>query len=303
MRKLTIERKKSVVACLAYMNVFIEDPSSNDLEIDGVSCRKLGIVKNGETVTFEIGEEAAKVYAIADQLSKNYCCDRLEIPAGTEDVSLSGKNRYNPATGNAFRFDGNNSEEAKAFRKKGLKKGIGVVAVLAVIAVVIGVVFGFVFISLGKAHPKTFEFKGMNITLTDRFEEEPQEDDEVTCFASNPVAVYVVRDPFSAYEGLEDYTAAEYRDLVIEYNDIGEHSLLEEEGHTGFEYSFSVPDSDETYHYFTYVCKGYDAFYIVDFLSTEKYAKNHSKEIRKWFDSIIFIQEDLVSDRTAVFAF
>ena len=41
MRKLTIKRQKSFVACLGKMKVYIEDAQSSELEIDGISYRKL----------------------------------------------------------------------------------------------------------------------------------------------------------------------------------------------------------------------------------------------------------------------
>jgi hypothetical protein len=44
---------------------------------------------------------------IADKISRDFCNDYYEISAGQEDVFLSGKNKFNLATGNAFRFDNN----------------------------------------------------------------------------------------------------------------------------------------------------------------------------------------------------
>ena len=48
MRNLTIRRVKSFVASLAAMNVYIEDPMANDLVINGIPCRKLGWIKDGD---------------------------------------------------------------------------------------------------------------------------------------------------------------------------------------------------------------------------------------------------------------
>ena len=66
MRNLTIMRAKSVVACAATMKVYIEDPMCDDLTINGLPCRFLGKLKNGEVKTFQIDESAAKVFVIAD---------------------------------------------------------------------------------------------------------------------------------------------------------------------------------------------------------------------------------------------
>ena len=143
MRKLTIKRTKSFVACLAKMKVYIEDPTANELLINGVPCRKLGDLKNGEEKTFEIGEGAAKVFVIADKLSKNFCNEFYELPEGQEDISLTGKNHFNLASGNAFRFDNNESAAALANRKQGTSKGI----VVLIIAIVVGFIAGFLITS------------------------------------------------------------------------------------------------------------------------------------------------------------
>ena len=119
MRNLTIQRTKSFVACLVKMKVYMEDHKVYDTIINDTPCRKLGELKNGEVKTFPVGEEAAKVFVIADQMSKNYCNDYYNLPAGQEDVFLSGRNRYNLANGNAFRFDGTTDEDVLANRKKG----------------------------------------------------------------------------------------------------------------------------------------------------------------------------------------
>ena len=143
MRKLTIKRTKTFVACLAKMKIYLEDHSSSEITINGIPCRKIGELKNGEEQTFEIGEEAAKVFVIADSLSKDYCNDCYELSEGTEDVALTGKNCFNPANGNAFRFDNNDSEFAKANRKQGSKKGLIVTIVAIVIGAIIGFIIGF----------------------------------------------------------------------------------------------------------------------------------------------------------------
>jgi len=86
MRNLTIKRTKSFVACLIKLKVYIEDPSSNEMKINNISCRKLGDLKNGEEKTFLIGDNAAKVFVIADSLSKGFCNEYYSLPEGQEDV-------------------------------------------------------------------------------------------------------------------------------------------------------------------------------------------------------------------------
>lgn len=139
MRKLTIKRTKSFVGCLAKMKIYIEDNSSDEIIINDIHCRKLGDLKNGEEKTFEIEEQSAKVFVIADKLSKNYCSEFYELPDGKEDICLSGKNCFNPASGNAFRFDNNNSEAALENRKRGSSKGL----VILIVAIIVGAAIGF----------------------------------------------------------------------------------------------------------------------------------------------------------------
>ena len=138
MRNLTITRQKSFVASLAKMKVYIEDPEANELEINGVGCRKLGTLKNGETATFPIGDQAAKVFVIADKVSRGFCCDYYPITAGTENVVLTGKNKFHPGAGNPFRFDGVTDPEVLENRKKGNGKGIVILIVSALVGAVVG---------------------------------------------------------------------------------------------------------------------------------------------------------------------
>lgn len=123
MRKLTIERRKTFVACAMSVTVCIETPNAGDIKINGVPCASIGTLKNGETKTFEISDNAVKVYVIVDDASKDYCNDFYQLPEGSEDITLTGKNKFNMLNGNAFRFDNNDNPEALANRKRGNKKG------------------------------------------------------------------------------------------------------------------------------------------------------------------------------------
>ncbi len=139
MRNLTIERRKTFVACLMKMKVYVETDGIGELVINGTPCVKLGTLKNGETKTFEISEKAVKIFVICDKVSKEYCNDFYQLPEGKEDVALSGKNKFSLASGNAFVFDNNDNPEAVQNRQKG--KRIGTVVLF--IAIVVGVVIGF----------------------------------------------------------------------------------------------------------------------------------------------------------------
>ena len=80
MRKLTVKRTKTGVACLMKVHLYIEDPSSDEITINDIPCRELGSLKNGEEQTFEIEDTEAKVFAITDKLSKNICNEYYQLP-------------------------------------------------------------------------------------------------------------------------------------------------------------------------------------------------------------------------------
>ena len=218
MRKLTIKREKSFVACLVSLKVFVADSKAGLVKINGVLCRKIGTIKNGEEKTFEIGEEATRVFVIADSMSKDFCNDYYDIPEGSEDVYLSGRNKYNPLNGNAFRFNGNElSAEVVENRKKATKKGTIILVASIVLGVIVGALSGSGVLSKLNVKEKTFADSGMKIVLTTEFDEVDYEGYTV-CYGSEDVAVFALKEAFSDFEGAEDYTLNEYGELVIENN-------------------------------------------------------------------------------------
>jgi hypothetical protein len=144
MRKLTISRKKSFVGCAGKLKVYITDPLHTELDICGEGCRKIGEIKNGQTESFEIDEREGRVFVIADKASRNWCNDSRPIPAGDEDIEFSGKCRYNPAVGNAFRFDGEADDIAIKNKKAGGRKG----CLTTLIAIICGVIISIIFSSM-----------------------------------------------------------------------------------------------------------------------------------------------------------
>lgn len=285
MRNLTIKRHKSFVASLGTMKVYIEDPEG-DLQINGVNCRKLGNLKNGQEVTFSISEQAAKLFVIADKLSKNYCSESLQLPAGTEDISLSGKNHYNPFAGNPFYFDGVADEQTIANRKNGKKKG----TVVLIAAVVVGLLVGILGSLDFAAEPKTFTTAGMQITLTDEFRESKQEGFTM-CYGSKDMAVFVIKEVFALAEGFEKYTVEEYGDLLLQANGMTGIVQIQRDGDLlFFEFSDTNPDSGEKFHYICYFFKASDAFWSIQFATHTEDLATQRPAIIDYAKSIQFIQ-------------
>ena len=287
MRNLTIKREKSFVGSLVKMKVYIEDPTSNEMRINDVPCRKIGDLKNGETKTFQIDEQTLKVYVIADKLSKNYCNEFYQLSAGQEDIFLSGKNKFNPANGNAFRFDNNESEENIANRKRGTRKGLLILIIAAIIGAVVGYSITSGLFSDKTPDAKDFSSNGMSIRLTDEFIKTDIENYTVA-YDSKNVAVFALKEAFALADGFQNYTLEQYGNLVLKNNNLSASKLQNLDGLTGFEYEFTNPNTKDTYKYFSFVYKADDAFWLVQFATLTENANEYRAQILEWAKTVSF---------------
>ncbi len=286
MRNLTIKRTKSFVGCLAKVKVYVENPSSGDFTINNTRCSKLGELKNGEEKTFLIEEHALKVFVIVDKLSKDYCNEFYQLSDGQEDVFLTGQNRFNPANGNAFRFDNNEGDAVSTNRKRGTRKGL----IILILAVIVGAVVGFLVAnSFFSKAPKerVFSSNGMNITLSEEFKETTVKNYTVA-YDSKKVAVFALKEPFTLADGFENNTLDQYADLVIQANGLNSAQKKIDNGLIWFEYDFDNPENNNTYRYFTYVYKTNDAFWIVQFATLKSNSEKVFQEIAVWAKSVTF---------------
>ena len=280
MRNLTITRTKRFVACLGKMKVYIEDPMGGNTVISGVNCRKLGDLKNGETITFPIGEEAARVYVIADQMSKNYSNDCYPLEAGTEDVVLTGKNHFNPGAGNPFRFDGVTDETVLANRKKGGRMGI----VILILAAIFGAIMGRSCARI--VQPQDFTVEDMTITLSSEFREADYEG-FTKCYESYNMGVSVLKESFAQYPILEDYTLEEYGDAVMWANGLTDSSLTPYADFMYFTYT-STDDAGNTFGYLATVHQSNDAFWLIQFSTLEEKYPDYESQFLQWAETVRF---------------
>jgi len=287
MRRLWIKRHKRFVGCGGKMKVYIEDPIEGDTKISGVMCRKLGTLKNGEKKRFEIDNEAARVFVIGDKLSRNIYNEFIDIPAGQEDIFLSGKNYYNPFAGNPFRFDGVSDEEVLQDRKKVNKKGLIILAVSLVVGFMLGVL-GALLENSSKHDPRTFYADGIQITLTEAFSEVDMEGFHV-CYGSADQAVFVTREGFDTAEGMVDLTVEEYGQMVLDSNGFDDSfELMKIDGLTFFDYVTTNEDNKDWY-YLTSIYKDIDAFWLVQFTCLEEKADEEMiNRFIRWADSVAF---------------
>lgn len=286
MRIITIHREKRTVGCAVKLKVYIED-LQGELKINGVSCRLLGTMKNGETVSFDIGYEAAKLYVIADKLSRNYCNDYYPIPEGEEDLTLNGKICFSLLSGNAFRFDGVADEAVAKNRKRG--KTIGLFVLIA--AVLLGFCLGFYGCPADDDGDRAKEFsaEGMTITLTEAFYETENSGFALSC-ESDKALMMVVKEEFTLMEGMEELSVEEYAELVFQNNPAATDAQL----HTNdgdmnwFDYYYTNTEKQIEFHFMTYIYKTHDAFWLVQFATPREISEEMAPQIRAWAESVSF---------------
>ena len=292
MRNLIISRKKRFVACLGKLKIMIADPFSGDVDINGVMTRKIGELKNGETGTFAIGEEATEIYVIADGASKSFCVDMYPIEAGTEDVVLSGKNVLNPAAGNPFEFD--NPPGATVEYRKAHRRATRAAWLILILGVVIGVVFFTVTLKVvlpkltaqAEPAPRTFSVYGLDIELSDDYEASAQ--DDLLYSEKRDVAVTFLREDFSLEAGFGSLTLREYIEAVRETVDVDVIYMTTSKNTPCFRFVRNFDGVDWVYYAFAY--KGTECFWLVQFFMP--------LEIERNVKSYVFERADSVSWKT-----
>ena len=280
MRKLTVLRRKTIVASLGKMKVYIEDPQSQELMIQGVPCRKLGTLKNGEQKNFEIPNTAARLYVIADKATKN-ANEFYPIEAGEADVFVVGKNHLNPGAGNPFYFEGVTDEAALKARKKGKKTGTLVILLSACVGVVLGLMG--TKLTTGQPQEKVFQEAGMQITLTTEYRKFEAQNQTVA-YTTKDRALFALKEAFSAVPELEPLTLEEYGNLVLKNNGLeGTSKIIEENGLTYFEYQ------SQGNYYMAVIYKSQDAFWLVQFSTRME-------------DAVVYKEEFVASAKTVIFS-
>lgn len=281
MRTVYLTRDKSFVGCLGKLNVYVEDSNASEITIAGIPCRFVCKVKNGETVSFQIGDDAVKVVVIADKLSKDMCNDYYQIPAGAGDVEIGGKCSYNPGAGNPFRFHGVTDEEALANRKRSNKKGI----ITTVIAVIIGVSLGLVmnFDTLFEK-PKEFVADDFEITLTTRFSGDFK--DGTFCFRSGDCTVAVCMYNYNEYAQITDMTEQEFLNYLKNNGKFAASSQIKEESGMKVVEEKAESVDGNIIKFFSVFIKGDETFYIFEFACDPDDYSEYRAQFIEWAKTI-----------------
>ena len=287
MRYLVIKRRKSFVGCAMKVKVYIEDAACGDTIINGVSCSRLGTLKNGEEASFLIPEEEAKVFVVGDRLTRNLYNDFCTIPAGSEDVHLSGVIDHNAFAGNPFRFDGVGSADVQENRKRVKKNGKLLLVVTLIVGIASGIGVHFLEDYI-ENRPRDFSTEGMSITLTRAFDESSAYD-FTGMYVSGPAVVVAQKENFDLWDGFEELSVQEYGELAIYATpQAGDVPLHEENGMPWFEYNSVSPENNREYNYLTCMYKADDAFWIVQFIADAEQAQQLRPEFMEYAASVRF---------------
>ena len=270
--------------CAGKIKIYIEDPASTEIIIDKTPCRKLGILKNGGEQAFTIGNEEAKIYVIADRLSKGYWREYYQLPEGEEDIVLTGQIQMTPG-GNMFRFDDNDSSGIQKFRKKGTVIGVIVLIFAIAVGIAVGRVLSGGMVKDRIRQYKEFSSNGMTITLGKDFSEDCVIG-FTSCYRNKDVCVLALREAFADAEGLEDLTLQEYGELVLEANELFDVRLNTFEGILGFEYDYEDEDG-HSYHDRSFLYKTDDSFWLIQFIAFREVFSQY-EVINGWANSVRF---------------
>lgn len=289
MRNLTIQRRKAFAASFVKMKVYLEDRQSGDTIINGVPCRLLGRMKNGETVTFQIPNTAGMLFVVQGKRSASYSSEALPIFEGEYDIFLSGQNQFDFTSGHAFRFDNITLDATLAHRAQTAKKGKKVMILSLVLGIILGIalVFAASFIS---ASPRTFSEKNFTITLTHEFEIEHDEYFYLG-FESDDYAVTVdrvskrelaanVNTEIAAIDSLEEY--ARYIEQLD--NDVYKTQKPVTKKGDLLYYEYQYTYDDDTYYCAVYYYETDGYYWQVDFIAEKREFK--AATVAKWAGSV-----------------
>ena len=291
MRRVWITRNKASAGSLAKMKVYMEDPENGDTDINGCLCRKLGELKNDQQKHFVIGSDETKIFVVADKLSRNLYNEFVRIPEGNEDVFLTGRNYFDPSAGNPFRFDGVTEKTVVQNRKAGQRKGRVILIVAILMGILAGILGGIAVSKVllggasGTAESQTFACQDLRITLTEDFV--PAEAEGYTaCYSAGDTAVFVLREDFSAMEGFEELSLADYGAMVLANNGL-QGTVKEDGGLTTFE-AFAADAAGTEFYYYCGLYKGSDAFWMVQITTAAQKPEKAAAQYRQWLESVTF---------------
>lgn len=289
MRRLWITRRKAAAACLGKMKVYIEDPLG-EARINGFPCRRLGTLKNGQKACFSIGTGAARLFVVADSLSRNLYNEFVDLPEGEEDVFLTGQNILKPFAGNPFHFDGAASEAVEENRQA-VSRRAWILTVLALIAsVAIGTAAGLAAaVAERDAAPKVFAAEELRITLTEDFAE-VKVPGYTACFSDGHTTVFALREvPDPAVYG--ELSLDVYGAMILANNGFDQSVRLEKtDGLTTFTAPRENPATGEVFFCCCGLFRSADAYWLVQITAPGEGTEALENLFRQWLRGTSFAE-------------
>lgn len=162
-----------------------------------------------------------------------------------------------------------------------MKKIVAVLLLVAALATMVGCNK-----KVYEADAKEFTSNGLSITLTDAFVEKEQAGYTV-CYDSKSVAIIALKESFSLQADVKDWTLEYYADLIKSSNSAHSPSTPVKVGdRMVIEYTFYNPDTDITYHYYTCMYKGSDAFWTIQFACDVNEVDEYKPYMVEWANSV-----------------
>ena len=137
------------------------------------------------------------------------------------------------------------------------------------------------------AEPETFSKDGVSITLTSQFEELEQEGC-VAVYGSHSEAVMIQKEEFAALAEIgihKDSTTEDYANAVIRANDLSESTVEERDGIVCFTYT--AKSGLKTYTYLATAHKSEDAFWLIQFSTSDKKFEEKESTFLSYAKSIV----------------
>ncbi len=125
---------------------------------------------------------------------------------------------------------------------------------------------------------KTFEKAGITLSLTDKFKETESEVGFDAYYTSDFCGVVVLKEAFTLEEGLAERTLEQYIRNVIKNNG---HTNIEPQNRDGLWYYVNYNNSSYRCVY-SYVYKGSDAFYIVQYIMNTVDEVDLQNTVHEW---------------------
>lgn len=282
MRILTVRRTESFVGVLAPVRFYLSDPAGT-VKILGTPCRLLCSLRSGQEERVEIGQEECILFAVVGRVGKNIRNDLWRLPAGEEDVALSGSIRGITA---GFIFDGMTDPFALQNRDKNRRARALLLSLLMVCVILTGALIG-LSATASSPEPKDFTVDNLTVTLNERFRSvRDSGDPDITSFTNNRVWVSVsFQDKPSGME-LREYVERS-RQAVEKQEAYDTDGVEESDGLIRFIYrSDTVSGEMLGYAYFYANPDGRIA--LVQFVMPTSYRERYVESVPQWAKSVRF---------------